>query len=88
MITVGQRYLLKQRIPNWSYVGEDSCYALAFVGQRASISLKILSASEIASAIVDSKTGEGLPSQCATFRAAKMDAAISSTRFRPSSMGR
>jgi hypothetical protein len=43
------------------------------------------SAIEIASAMLDSKNGEGCPSQFASFRAAKIEAAISSTRLRPSS---
>ena len=43
------------------------------------------SAIVIASAMVDSKNGEGRPSQFASFRAARMLAAIRRTRFRPSS---
>jgi len=46
----------------------------------------IRSAAEIAFQMVDSNAGEGRPSQCARFRAARMLAAINSTRLRPSSM--
>jgi hypothetical protein len=39
----------------------------------------------IASAMQHSTTGEGLPSHCASFLAASIEAAISRTRLRPSS---
>ena len=45
----------------------------------------ILSAKAIASAMADSDAGEFLPSHCVNFRAARMQAAIKSTRFLPSS---
>jgi hypothetical protein len=45
----------------------------------------IRSAIVIASVMVDSKKGEGRPSHCASFRAARMLAAINKTRLRPSS---
>jgi hypothetical protein len=48
----------------------------------------ILSAIVIESATQASNAGDGLPSQCASLRAAKMAAAMSRTRFRPSSTGR
>jgi len=50
-----------------------------------SILAMMRSAIEIVSAMLDSKNGEGCPSQFASFRAAKIEAAISNTRFRPSS---
>jgi hypothetical protein len=56
------------------------------VGQRLSILAKIRSAVVIASAMVISLAGDGLPSHCASFRAARMLAAISRTRLRPSSI--
>jgi hypothetical protein len=56
------------------------------VGQRLSILAKIRSAVVIASAMAISLAGDGLPSHCASFRAARMLAAISRTRFRPSSI--
>ena len=43
------------------------------------------SATVIASAMQDSKAGDGLPSQFTSLRAARMAAAMSRTRFRPSS---
>lgn len=46
----------------------------------------IRSAVAIASAMADSSAGEGRPSQFTSLRAAKIDAAISNTRLRPSSM--
>ena len=46
----------------------------------------ILSARAIASEMADSDAGEFLPSHCVNFRAARMQAAIRSTRFLPSSM--
>ncbi len=46
----------------------------------------IRSAMLIASAIADSNAGEGRPSHCASRRAARMEAAISRTRLRPSSL--
>jgi hypothetical protein len=46
----------------------------------------ILSARAIASEMADSDEGEFLPSHCVNFRAARMQAAIRSTRFLPSSM--
>lgn len=45
----------------------------------------IRSAIAIASAMADSNAGEGRPSQFASFLAARMLAAMSSTRLRPSS---
>ena len=58
------------------------------VGQRASILLMMRSAALMALAMADSKTGEGRPSQWARLRAARMEAAISNTRLRPSSTAR
>jgi hypothetical protein len=52
-----------------------------------SILAMIRSAIVIASAMADSNAGEGRLSPCASFRAARMLAAISSTRFLPSSTG-
>ncbi len=54
-------------------------------GHRSSIRRKMRSATLIAFAIVASKAGDGLPSQCARLRAARIAAAISRTRLRPSS---
>jgi hypothetical protein len=62
-------------------------YPALRVGQLLSIRAMIRSAIEIASAMVDSKNGEGRPSQFASFRAARIAAAISKTRLRPSSTG-
>jgi hypothetical protein len=59
------------------------CYNLT--GQWESIFAMILSASAIASEIADSDAGEFLPSHCANFLAARMQAAIRITRFLPSS---
>src|SRR6266849_2956476 len=58
-----------------------------FAGHRRSISVRICSAYRIASAIalIVAGTRAGA-SYCASFRAARMAAAISSTRFRPSSI--
>src|SRR5260370_4369602 len=59
----------------------------AFTGHRRSISAKISSAHLIASAMAATVAGTRFPpSQFASFRAAKIDAAMSSTRFRPSSI--
>jgi hypothetical protein len=55
------------------------------VGHLLSILAMIRSAIMIASAMADSNAGEGRPSQCASFLAARMLAAISRTRLRPSS---
>ena len=44
------------------------------------------SAMVIAFAMADSDAGDGLPSQSESFRAARMLAAISRTRLRPSSI--
>jgi hypothetical protein len=55
-------------------------------GQRLSIRAIIRSAVVIASEIAVSLAGDGLPSHCASFRAARMLAAISRTRLRPSSI--
>jgi len=60
-------------------------YPVLWVGHLLSILAMIRSAIEIASAKVDSKKGDGRPSQFASLRAARMEAAISKTRFRPSS---
>jgi hypothetical protein len=57
------------------------------VGHLLSILAMIRSAIVIASAMADSNAGEGRPSQFVSFLAARMLAAISSTRFRPSSTG-
>ena len=46
----------------------------------------ILSARAIAAEMADSDAGEFLPSHCVNFRAARMQAAIRSTRFLPSPM--
>lgn len=46
------------------------------------------SAAEIAFQMADSNAGEGQPSQCVRFRAARMLAAIRRTRFLPSSIRR
>jgi hypothetical protein len=54
-------------------------------GQRESIFAMIRSANVIASPMADSDAGECLPSHCVRLRAARMQAAIKSTRFRPSS---
>lgn len=59
--------------------------AVHFAGHLLSILLRIRSAVVMAFAIVASTAGEGRPSQLARCRAARMLAAISSTRFRPSS---
>jgi len=55
-------------------------------GHLLSILAMMRSAIEIASAMVDSKKGEGRPSQLASCRTAMMLAAISNTRLRPSSI--
>jgi len=55
------------------------------VGQRPSILSKIRFAAEIASAIAHSVAGHGLYSYCASLRAARIEAAISSAYLRPSS---
>jgi hypothetical protein len=58
------------------------------VGHRRSISAKICSAHLIESAMALTVAGTRFPpSYCASFLAAKIDAAINSTRFRPSSTG-
>jgi hypothetical protein len=57
------------------------------VGHLLSILAMIRSAIAMASAMADSSAGEGRPSQFASFRAARMLAAMSSTRLRPSSTG-
>ena len=54
-------------------------------GQCESIFAMIRSARAIASEMADSDAGECLPSHCVSLRAARMQAAISSTRFLPSS---
>jgi hypothetical protein len=54
-------------------------------GHQLSIRAMIRSAIAIASAMADSSAGEGRPSQLTSFLAAKMLAAISNTRLRPSS---
>jgi hypothetical protein len=56
-------------------------------GHLLSILAMIRSAIEMASAMADSSAGEGLPSQFTSLRAARILAAISKTRFRPSSIG-
>jgi hypothetical protein len=58
------------------------------VGQRASSLLMMRSAAVMALAMADSDAGDGLPSQSLSFRAARMEAAISRTRLRPSSTER
>ena len=58
-----------------------------FAGHLLSILPMIRSAIVIASAMADSNAGEGRPSQFASFLAARMLAAMSSTRLRPSSTG-
>jgi hypothetical protein len=69
-----------------SHLAPRSCdIATSVVGQRLSILLRILSANEIESAMVLSSTGEGRPSQWANLRAARIAAAMRSTRLRPSS---
>jgi hypothetical protein len=55
-------------------------------GHLLSIRAMIRSAIAIASAMADSSAGEGRPSQLTSFLAAKMLAAISRTRLRPSSI--
>jgi hypothetical protein len=56
-------------------------------GHRRSISAKISSAHRTESAMALTVAGTRFPpSHCASFLAAKIDAAISSTRFRPSSI--
>jgi hypothetical protein len=57
------------------------------LGHLLSILAIIRSASTIASAMADSSAGEGRPSQFTSFRAARMLAAMSRTRLRPSSIG-
>jgi len=59
--------------------------SVALTGHLLSILAMIRSAIEIASAMVDSKNGEGRPSHCASLRAARIEAAIRRTRLRPSS---
>jgi len=54
-------------------------------GHLLSILLMIRSAIEIAFAMHASTAGEGRPSQSASFRAARIEAAIRITRLRPSS---
>ncbi|PYX58213.1 MAG: hypothetical protein DMG76_09795 [Acidobacteria bacterium] len=61
-------------------------YPVLRVGHLLSFLAMIRSAIVIPSAMADSSAGEGRPSQFANFRTARMFAAISSTRFRPSSM--
>ena len=57
-----------------------------FVGHRSSIRRKISSAQRMASAIAVNVAGTlAPPSYWASFRAAKIEAAISNARFRPSS---
>jgi len=56
-------------------------------GHLLSILAMIRSAIAMASAMADSSTGEGRPSQFASFLAARMLAAIRRTRLRPSSTG-
>jgi hypothetical protein len=53
-------------------------------GQRESIFFNIFSAAAIASAMHASKAGQDLYSNCASLRAARIEAAMSRTRFRPS----
>ena len=57
-----------------------------FTGHLLSIFAMIRSAIEIALATAASNAGDGRPSQLARCRATKMLAAISRTRFRPSSI--
>jgi hypothetical protein len=57
-------------------------------GQRESIFAIILSARDIASEMAASDAGVFLPSHCDSLRVARMQAAIKSTRFLPSSMFR
>ncbi len=66
---------------------ESSHRTISFglLGHRASILLRTRSAIVIASEIAASNDGEGRPSQFASLRAARILAAISRTRFRPSS---
>ena len=60
---------------------------LTFVGHRRSISAMISSAQRIESVIAQMVAGiRAPPSNCASFLAAKMLAAINRTRLRPSSM--
>jgi hypothetical protein len=54
-------------------------------GHLLSILAMIRSAIAMASAMADSSAGEGRPSQFASFLAARMLAAMSTTRLRPSS---
>jgi hypothetical protein len=56
------------------------------LGQRLSILAMIRSAVAIASEMAISLAGDGRPSHCASFRAARMLAAINRTRLRPSSI--
>ena len=55
------------------------------VGHLLSILAMIRSAIAMASAMADSNAGEGRPSQFASFLTARMLAAMSNTRLRPSS---
>jgi hypothetical protein len=64
-----------------------SFYPVVRVGHLPSILAMIRSAIEMASAMADSSAGEDRPSQFTSLRAARILAAISSTRFLPSSMG-
>lgn len=63
----------------------DQFYPVLRVGHLLSILAMIRSAIAMASAMADSSTGEGRPSQFESFLAARMLAAMSSTRLRPSS---
>lgn len=73
-------------LPLAKFARTHQFYPVLLVGHRLSIFAMIRSAVAIASAMADSSAGEGRPSQFTSLRAAKIDAAISNTRLRPSSM--
>jgi hypothetical protein len=71
----------------WNLLRTHQFYPCPVVGYRRSISAKISSAQRIESAMALTVAGTRFPpSYCASFLAAKIDAAISRTRFRPSSI--